>query len=115
MTVQQTLLELEREGRLELYAYVVMPDHLHLLIKPTGADIAQAMKLVKGRSSRRINQGSSWQKGYFDFTILKEEQFEEKFNYIHGNPVRRRLVEQAEDYPWSSARDYKEKCGEVFY
>jgi len=45
--VQQTLHELVIEGRFELYAYVIMPDHLHLLIKPIDGQISQVIKLVK--------------------------------------------------------------------
>jgi REP element-mobilizing transposase RayT len=73
------------------------------------------MQLIKGRSSRKINEGHFWQKGFFDFTILTEEKFREKFNYIHYNPVKRGLVEKAEDYKYSSAMRYRTKYGEVFY
>ena len=113
--IQQTIFELEEEGWFTLFAYVIMPDHLHILIKPANGQIAQTMKLVKGRSSRKINQGILWQKGYFDFTVLSEAKFKEKVNYIHNNAVKNRLADKAEDYPYSSAGIYKDKYGEVFY
>jgi REP element-mobilizing transposase RayT len=100
------------------------------------------MQLIKGRTARQINihreakasptpfnskglmdQGRGdfsrpvtlWQKGFFDFTIFSDEKFKEKFNYIHYNPVKWGLVGRAEDYKFSSAKEYKINYGEVFY
>jgi putative transposase len=113
--VEETILDLASEKEVMLYAYVIMPDHIHLLIRPTNHGISKTMQLIKGRASRKINKGSFWQKGFFDFAILTEKKFREKFNYIHYNPVKRGLVERAEDYKYSSAMEYKIKYGEVFY
>lgn len=113
--VRQTILELADEERFRLYAYVVMPDHLHILLRPLNDSISQAMKLVKGRSSRKINRGALWQKGYFDFSVLSEEKFKQKFNYIHNNALKSHLADRAEDYPYSSAQACKNTYGEVFY
>ncbi len=101
------------------------------------------MQLIKGRAAREINiqreakatptrmraggaappsrrgdfcrTTNLWQKGYFDFTVITEKKFKEKFNYIHYNPVKRGLVEKAEDYKYSSAKECKDRYGEVFY
>ena len=140
--VQKTILDMAIGKELVLYAYVIMPNHLHVLIKPLKNGISKTMQLLKGRASRQINifgeaEASStlrsskrvilpsggdfsrsthvWQKGFFDFTILTEEKFREKFNYIHYNPVKRNLAEKAEDYKYSSAMEYRIKYGEVFY
>ena len=113
--VRQTILDLAEEEGFKLYAYVIMPDHLHILLKPMKDSISRVMKLIKGRSSRKINRGVLWQRGYFDFLVLSEEKFKEKFNYIHNNAVKSRLADRAEDYPYSSAQVYKEKYEEVFY
>jgi len=113
--VEETILDLASEKEVRLYAYVIMPDHIHLLIKPINHGISKTMQLIKGRASRKINKGSFWQKGFFDFAILTEKKFRERFNYIHYNPVKRGLVERAEDYKYSSAMEYKIKYGEVFY
>ena len=113
--VEETILDLASEKEVMLYAYVIMPDHIHLLIRPTNHGISKTMQLIKGRASRKINKGSFWQKGFFDFAILTEKKFREKFNYIHYNPVKKGLVERAEDYKYSSAMEYKIKYGEVFY
>jgi REP element-mobilizing transposase RayT len=136
---KKIILRMVEEKELVAYAYVIMPDHLHALLKPTTFGISKTMKLIKGRTARMINlsreakasptrkeqipQGRGdfsrptnvWQKGFFDFTIQTERKFREKFNYIHYNPVKRGLVERAEDYKYSSAMDYKTKYGVVFY
>jgi len=110
-----TILDSSTRKEMTLYAYVIMPNHMHILIKPIICGISKAMQLIKGRSSRQVNEGNFWQKGFFDFGILTEEKFREKFNYIHFNPVKWGLVEKAEDYKYSSAPAYKVEYGEVFY
>ncbi len=107
--------ELEREGFFLLVAYVIMPDHLHILLKPINNRISKIMQMIKGRSSRAINKGKLWQKGFYDLTLFSENKFKEKFNYIHYNPVKQGLVDKAEDYKFSSGMYYKVKCGAVFY
>jgi putative transposase len=113
--VMNTILDSSTRKEMTLYAYVMMPNHMHILITPIIGGISRAMQLVKGRSSRQVNKGNFWQKGFFDFGILTEEEFREKFNYIHFNPVKCGLVEKAEDYKFSSALSYKMEYGEVFY
>ena len=110
-----TILGSSTRKEMTLYAYVIMPNHMHILTKPIICGISKAMQLIKGRSSRQVNEGNFWQKGFFDFTILTEQKFREKFNYIHYNPVKWGLVKKAEDYEYSSAPEYKIKYGEVFY
>jgi len=113
--VEKTILDLAAQKEMMLYAYVIMPNHVHILMRPLVNGISKTMQLLKGRSSRRINEGTFWQKGFFDFSVISEEKFKEKFNYTHHNPVKRGLVERAEDYKHSSAKNYKVKYGEVFY
>ena len=113
--VEETILDSASRKEIMLYAYVIMPDHIHLLFRPINLGISKAIQLIKGRASRKINKGSFWQKGFFDFAILTDKKFKEKFNYIHYNPVKKRLVEKAEDYKYSSTMEYRTKYGEVFY
>jgi REP element-mobilizing transposase RayT len=111
----------EKDWGYIIYAYVIMPDHVHLMIKPLkGNRLAKIMNQIKGVSSRKINallkqSGNLWQKGFHDFTIYEEKKFKEKFNYIHYNPVKWKLAEFAEDYPFSSAKYYKNMCNAVYY
>src|SRR3989337_49498 len=113
--VVNTILDSSTRKEMTLYAYVIMPNHMHILIKPIICGISKAMQLIKGRSSRQVNGGNFWQKGFFDFGILTEEKFREKLNYIHFNPVKWGLVEKAEDYKYSSALAYKVGYDEAFY
>ena len=107
-----------------LFAYVLMPDHLHLL---TDAPLKPSVVLqyIKGIVARRVidhlkkgeyesslrklrhadwKRFSLWQHDSDVFSVTSESKFMEKVNYIHANPVRAGLVDRAEDYRWSSAR-----------
>jgi hypothetical protein len=98
-----------------LYSHVIMPNHFHALLKPVYGSISVIMQLIKGRSSKLLGRGKLWQKGFYDFSIIKEATFKQKVNYIHENPVRWGLVERPEDYAFSSAGAYKKKYGGVYY
>jgi len=87
-----------------LHAYVIMPDHLHLLIVPQGT-IEKAVQLVKGgfsfRARRELGwQFAVWQQGFTDHRIRDEADWEHHLAYIGRNPVRAGLVEEANDYPY---------------
>jgi len=91
-----------------LIAFVIMPDHLHLIIVPRQKNISQAMHSIKSFSSKEINNinnrnGQVWQPSFRDFTICKRGILLEKLRYIHDNPVRKGLVAEAEKYSFSSA------------
>ena len=95
--------------RMDIYAYVVMPNHVHLLTaEPPQELLSDALKSLKQGVSRRLigAAGHFWQKRYYDFNIRDEQQFTEKLRYIHRNPVQRGLCERPEDWEWSSFRHY---------
>jgi putative transposase len=80
----------------KLHAYVVMPDHLHLLITPSEA-VEKSVQLVKGGFSFRAKRelewsGEIWQKGFTDHRIRDEEDWERHLEYIRANPVDARLA-----------------------
>jgi putative transposase len=108
--------------KLQIYGYVVMPEHVHLLLSepqlgtaplkpkaglngpPVGPDdtLADAKSLKQGVSRRLIGDAEHfWQKRYYDFNIRNYPQFVEKLRYIHRNPVKAGLCERPED--WSGA------------
>jgi putative transposase len=93
-----------------IYGYVVMPEHVHLLVsEPERSTLAQAIKSLKQGVARRLAlraADSFWQARYYDFNIWSEKKFVEKLRYIHRNPVKRGLVARPEDWPWSSFRHY---------
>ena len=88
-----------------VYGYVVMPEHVHLLLsEPQQQTLADAIKSLKQGVSRRLIGEAEhfWQKRYYDFNVGNEPQFVEKLRYIHRNPVKRGLCARAEDWEWSS-------------
>jgi putative transposase len=96
-----------RSVELCVYGYVVMPEHVHLLLsEPRQGRLADAIKSLKQGVSRRLIDEAEhfWQKRYYDFNVRTEAQFVEKLRYIHRNPVKRGLCAAAEDWEWSSFR-----------
>ena len=96
-----------------VYGYVVMPEHVHLLIsEPTHETLADALKSLKQGVSRRLIGEAEhfWQTRYYDFNVRNHPQFVEKLRYIHRNPVTANLCEHPEDLAWSSFRHYATGC-----
>jgi putative transposase len=106
----ETALERVRESfDLCVYGYVVMPEHVHLLIgEPERRTLADALKSLKQGVSRRLVGEAEhfWQKRYYDFNVRNREQFVEKLGYIHRNPVKRGLCARPEDWESSSFCHY---------
>ena len=100
----ETLRHYRDEGCYKVAAFVVMPDHVHLLITPQGITIERAVGLIKGGFSHRLGSKMPvWQRGFTDSRMKDRENFEARRRYIHDNPVRAHLVERAEEYAYSSA------------
>jgi putative transposase len=100
----ETLQHDRAEGAYKLHAFVVMPDHVHLLLTPTGKTISQTMNLIKGGFSHRLpSKFPIWQRGFADHLVLNADHFLSRRDYIHQNPVRAHLSACAADYPYSSA------------
>jgi putative transposase len=98
-----------RSFELYIYGYVVVPEHVHLLLsEPRQRNLADAVKSLKQGVSRRLIGEAEhfWQKRYYDFNVRNERQFVEKLRSIHRNPVKRGLCATAEDWEWSSFRHY---------
>ena len=131
-----TLGELRRELGFQIIGYVLMPEHFHALIWPTAeANPSQIMQKLEDRTALFIlknlqeNLGYAWcrkmlvrvtlpptvrhhahfrvwQRRFYDMNIWGPKKREEKLNYMHDNPVKRGLVKQPGDWPWSSWRFY---------
>jgi len=103
-------LERARPGyRFYVTGYVVMPEHVHLLVsEPERATLARALQALKQSVARRlIDSGQRfWQVRYYDFNVWTEKKRLEKLRYMHRNPVTRGLVERPEDWGSSSFRHY---------
>jgi putative transposase len=97
------------------YGYVLMPEHLHAVLRQLneGGHVSSLMENFKRLTSRKltsagITDAALWQEHYDDVPIPGSNALRTKLQYVHHNPVRRGLMERAEDYLWSSARDYAE-------
>ena len=94
--------------------YVVMPEHVHLLItEPERAKLSVALQMLKQNVAHQLRGpegGIFWQPRYYDFNVWSQPKRIEKLRYIHRNPVKRGLVEEPQDWPWSSFRHYLSLC-----
>jgi putative transposase len=87
-----------------LHAFVLMPDHAHLILTPRDKTLSQIMNLIKGGFSHRLASNFPvWQRGFADHRIQNHADFNTRQNYIHQNPVTARLAETPEAYPNTSA------------
>lgn len=108
-----------------LMGYVVMPEHVHLLMsEPTIGTPTTVMQVLKQRVSRAMRERrrrrpvagqlrlweeepasrerAFWQRRFYDFNVWSAKKYNQKMNYIHFNPVKRKLVENPKDWEWSS-------------
>lgn len=100
----ETLQHYRREGHYKLHAFVVMPDHIHLLLTPTDITLERSIQLIKGGFSHRLaSKLPVWQRGFTDRRMRDREDFLTYRTYIHDNPVRAHLCQRPENYPYSSA------------
>ena len=135
-TFVETLRQVRQETGFLLIGWVLMPEHFHLLIQPQPAEhTVRFMQELKKRSAQQIiaalarNQSNPrcrtmlarlrlpltvhsdsyhrlWQRRYVPFNVFTEKKYIEKLNYMHNNPVKRRLVDSPDQWPWSSFRFY---------
>jgi putative transposase len=96
-----------RARRFQVLDFVVMPDHVHLLMTVDGSvSIEKAMQFVKGGFSYRLkkelgHEGEVWQRGFSEVRVNDEESLQRHRAYIAQNPVRAGFVKSAELFPWS--------------
>jgi len=118
---------------LHLHGYVIMPNHAHYIVSTGGAiTLSNVMRDFNTHTSRKItdllkkeqkrtllrvfhdaalrdargNEFKVWQTGFHPIAIVEEEFFRQKLGYLHDNPVRKGLMERAEQWRYSSARNY---------
>lgn len=90
-----------------VFAYVIMPEHVHLLVsEPHLKPLSIALAVLKREVASLLLPKPFWLPRYYDFNVFTNEKRIEKLRYIHRNPVHRGLAERPEDYPWSSFRFY---------
>lgn len=97
----ETLYRVQQLHPFFLFAFVIMPDHCHVLIKvPAPGKISTIMNSFKAGVSHNIGRGPIWQ-SRFDLKIVEDSR--PVIAYIHQNPVEARLANSSEEYLWSSA------------
>ena len=107
---QADLLYYENQ-RYRLHAWVIMPNHVHLLlvtIEPFS--LSMIIKDLKSITARKINHylkrtGKVWQEEYWDRYIRDEAHYNNAVSYIRENPVKARLVKQSGEWPWVGYRE----------
>jgi putative transposase len=121
---------LRDEMGFHLISYVVMPEHVHLLLsepeRGTPSAVLQKLKLRVARKMRKRRRTVSagqlrlpfeeqgeplrafWQARFYDFNVYSQGKKMEKLHYMHANPVLRRLVKHPKDWAWSSWSFYEE-------
>jgi putative transposase len=119
----QILEEVRQRYSFVVVGYVVMPEHIHLLIsEPERGTPSTVMQVLKQRYARRVlskprrnsAQGQLWldppqhvwQRRFYDFNVWSERKRVEKLRYMHRNPVKEGLVQEPEQWEWSSYRSY---------
>jgi putative transposase len=122
-----------REYEFGLVGYVLMPEHVHLLLsEPAKGTPSTVLQMLKQRVSRKLRKKTGdphtelislpaaeiaddyaqfWQKRFYDFNVYSDGKKCEKLDYMHCNPVTRELVRRPQDWPWSSYLLYEK--GEV--
>ena len=116
-----------RQG-FRLLGYVVMPEHAHLLLsEPRKGNPSKVLQVLKQKVSAVLRKGGKksspgqlalgfaevqpdekhfWQRRFYDFNVWSEKKVKEKLEYMHANPVKRKLVLHPKDWPWSSFSFY---------
>jgi putative transposase len=93
---------------MDVVGYVIMPEHVHLLLSEPGKGLlAVGLQALKLAVSKRSDQHPFWLARYYDFNVYSQRKVGEKLSYMHENPVKRGLVDKAEDWRWSSCRYYQ--------
>ena len=106
----EILKEIRSRHGFHLFGYVVMPEHVHLLLDEAGAfNPSKVIQVVKQKVSSYFGHGRGipfWQRRFYDFNTWSPGKIKEKLIYMHENPLRRGLVAHPRDWPWSSWSHY---------
>ncbi len=123
----ESLEQVRKRYHFAVVGYVVMPEHVHLLFgEPERANPSVVMQALKQGFARRLlrklrsdsdprqdslwsetlEEGHIWQRRFYDFVVFTEKKRIEKLRYMHRNPVKRGLVLEPQQWPWSSFRHY---------
>jgi len=111
-SVEEILFRTAKEKNVFLMVYVIMPTHVHMIAGSNGGGLAisRFMHSFKGRVRESLaGKVKFWQDRFDDLVITSEKVFLTKLNYIHTNPVRAGLVNNPENWLYSSYRDWNKR------
>ena len=103
------LLKTAKDLKFRILCYCLMPDHLHVIVSPgeSTLTLSKFLNIFKGRTTavfrERKDLKKIWQRSAFDHVIRTEENLKGVIKYIRNNPVRKGIVENADDYPYSES------------
>ena len=94
----------------DLQAFVILPDHFHLMIRPIDASLSRVMKCIKQRfagqfKSAKNIRGRLWQHRFWDHVIRDDRDWKKHMNYIHFNPVKHGFVD--DPFQWTHSSIHK--------
>jgi len=123
--------EVRQRYAFRLIGFVVMPEHVHLLLsEPAKKNPSKILQVLKQKVARALlkkrrqvtsaqlslpfegnarEEAHFWQRRFYDFNVWSENKLREKLQYMHANPVQRKLVQHPRDWPWSSWAHYAGK------
>ncbi len=105
--------------KFQLLGYVVMEEHIHLLMKtPPDVNISTIIQKIKGAFGRKWKmmnpwKGPVWQKGFFNSILHDDASLKQRLNQIHNHPVERGLSPSRTGFTYSSARAYEEGINDL--
>jgi len=109
----QTMREVQAIKNFEIIAYVIMPDHVHMIMRSPHSSTSQIMhslkwnftqnwKLLSPLDENMLNPTNLWQKRFWEHVIISDKDLRDHINYIIKNPVKHGFVDDPEDWPYSS-------------
>ena len=117
--LSEALSSARKKVHFDVCAYCFLPDHWHAILLPDGctsvSDVLMRIKIAayqRIRKERRFH-GPMWQSRFHDHILATRNEFDDSLEYVHQNPVRRGLVEDALDWEWSSAAWYAQRTGPI--
>ena len=110
---KESIQSLHLKNRFEGFAWVVLPDHFHVIIDPLEENLSDMMKIFKLKISARYRirnkstSGRIWQYRFWDHIIRDQNDLNKHIDYIHYNPVKHNLVQNPFEWKYSSIHEFK--------
>jgi putative transposase len=104
---ENSLESMRHKYKFHILGYVVMPEHVHLLLtEPPTHPLSTVIGSLKRSTSKQLPESPFWLPRYHDFNVFSPEKRLEKLRYLHRNPVTRGLTSTPAEHPWSSFQTY---------